>query len=94
MSNDQILVKRVVLDVLKPLQPNALDFTRQLTTSAGGCQVKVQVVEVDSQTESLMVEVTGENVPVDRIIEVIRGTGATVHSIDEVEAENPVSDRE
>ncbi len=88
MNGDQISIRRVVLDVLKPLQPNALDFTRQLTGAAKGCQVKISVVEVDSQTESLIVEVSGDSVPVDEVIAMIRDRGATVHSIDEVEAVN------
>ncbi|OZG74789.1 hypothetical protein BTA51_05685 [Hahella sp. CCB-MM4] len=88
MNGDQISVRRVVLDVLKPLQPNALEFARQVSGAAKGCQVKVRVVEVDSQTESLMVEISGNFVPVDDVITMIRDSGATVHSIDEVEAVN------
>ncbi len=84
----QALTKRIILDVLKPLQPNALEFSRQLAEEIPNCRFIVRVVEVDSQTESLLVEITGDAIPVEDIYSVITKLSATVHSIDEVEVES------
>lgn len=84
----QALIKRIILDVLKPLQPNALEFTRHLAEEIPHCRFIVRVVEVDSQTESLLVEITGDALPIEDIYSVITKLSATVHSIDEVEVES------
>lgn len=84
----ETFTKRIILDVLKPLQPNTLEFTRHLAEAIPNCRFIVKVVEVDSQTESLLVEITGDSLPVEDIYVVITKLSATVHSIDEVEVES------
>ena len=84
----QAFTKRIILDVLKPLQPNALEFTRHLAEEIPNCRFIVKVVEVDSQTESLLVEINGDEIPVEDIYSVITKLSSTVHSIDEVEVES------
>lgn len=84
----EALTKRIILDVLKPLQPNALEFTRHLAEEIPNCRFMVRVVEVDSQTESLVVEITGDAIPVEEIYSVITKLSASVHSVDEVEVES------
>ena len=37
------LIKRVVLDVLKPHQPNVLEFASAIADKHSGCRVKVTV---------------------------------------------------
>ena len=76
-------LKRVVLDVLKPHLPNALDFAHAIADRNSGCRVTVSVTAVDEKTESTVVE--GENIPYEDISETITVLGASVHSIDEVE---------
>lgn len=83
----QALVKRLLLDVLKPLLPNSLEFARQLVLEVPSCRFKICVVEVDSQTETLEVEVIGNSILVDDVLKAITNMSATVHSIDEVEVE-------
>jgi len=78
-------LKRVVLDVLKPHLPNALDFAHAIADRNSGCRVTVSVTAVDEKTESTVVVVEGENIPYEDISETITGLGASVHSIDEVE---------
>ena len=78
-------LKRVVLDVLKPHLPNALDFAHAIADGNTGCRVTVTVTAVDEKTESTVVVVEGEHVPFEEISETILGLGASVHSIDEVE---------
>jgi hypothetical protein len=77
-------VKRIVLDVLKPHQPNTLEFARAIAASGDGYQVDIQVLEVDEQTETLKVMIAGDNLDFERISAVINENGASLHSIDEV----------
>jgi len=79
------LIKRVVLDVLKPHQPNALEFAGVIADRHSGCRVKVTVTEVDEKTETTVVTIESGNIPYEAIVETIIGLGASIHSIDEVE---------
>ena len=79
------VIKRVVLDVLKPHQPNALDFATTIAERHSGCRVTVTVTEVDEKTETTVVSIQSEDVPYAALVDTIRDLGASVHSIDEVE---------
>ncbi|MDJ0851040.1 MAG: DUF211 domain-containing protein [Myxococcota bacterium] len=79
-------VRRLVLDVLKPHHPNVLDFTR-LLAEQGGLRVKLTVVEMDDQTETLQVVIEGADIDFERLQGAIADSGASLHSIDEVEVE-------
>lgn len=79
-----VSVKRLVLDVLKPHQPNALEFARAIASLADGYRVEVRVIEVDEQTETILVSIEGENLDFDRISATISENGSSLHSIDEV----------
>ncbi len=79
------LVKRLVLDVLKPHQPNALDFAQALAACGEGYCVELKVVEVDEHTETLLVSIEGDQVDFEAVKRVIGENGASLHSIDEVQ---------
>ena len=80
------LVKRLVLDILKPHHPNVLDFSR-LLAEEGEYRVKLTVLEMDDKTETLQVIVEGADIDFKRIQAAITGIGASLHSIDQVEVE-------
>jgi len=80
-----IKVKRVILDILKPHQPNALEFASALAEQAGEIQVTVSVVGVDEKTESVVAEIEGDDIDYGRLTAQIKELGASVHSIDEVQ---------
>jgi hypothetical protein len=79
------LIKRVVLDVLKPLHPNALEFASAIADQHQGCCVKISVTEVDEKTETTVLIVESEDIPYEKIVTTISSLGGSVHSIDEVE---------
>lgn len=83
-----ISVKRVVLDVLKPHSPNALDFARALAEQGPDYHVRLSVIEVDEKTETVQVEVSGAIIDFDGLHVVINQLGASLHSIDEVEVQS------
>ena len=77
--------RKLVLDVLKPHKPNALDFSSALAELGEDYRVRLTVTEVDKKTESTIVTITGAAIDFDNIREAIEKMGASVHSIDEVE---------
>ena len=77
--------RRLVLDVLKPHQPNALDFASALANLGADYRVKLTVIEVDKKTESTIVTIEGTDINFENIKTAIDKMGASVHSIDEVE---------
>ncbi|MBA3007660.1 MAG: DUF211 domain-containing protein [Proteobacteria bacterium] len=78
-------IRRLVLDVLKPHQPNALDFASALADIGSDYHVILTVTEVDKKTESTMVTIEGADIHFDNIKAIIEKMGGSVHSIDEVE---------
>ena len=86
-----VIVKRLVLDVLKPHQPNALDFSQAIASVGDDYRVRLTVMEVDEKTETLQIEVVGNAVDLESIQTAITENGGSLHSIDEVEVQNVVS---
>jgi len=83
-----VLVKRLVLDVLKPHQPNALEFSQALAKAGGDYRVCITVLEVDEKTETLKVVVEGDAIDFDAVQSGICDLGGSLHSIDEVEVQS------
>ena len=81
------IVKRILLDVLKPHQPGSLDFAQTLADLDPGYQVNLRVEEVDENTESVIVVIEGEDISYEAIDQAIKKMGGTIHSVDEVAAE-------
>lgn len=79
------IVKRIVLDVLKPHQPNALEFASQLADLSDAYEVNLVVQELDDKTQSLMLTITGNQVDFEAVNQHIEAMGGSVHSIDEVD---------
>ncbi len=78
-------IRRLVLDVLKPHEPNALDFASALAELGADYRITLTVIEVDKKTESTMVTIEGTDIHFDNIKAAIEKMGASVHSLDEVE---------
>jgi len=83
-----VLVKRLVLDVLKPHQPNALEFSQVLAKAGGNYRICITVLEVDENTETLQVVVEGDAIDFDAVQSGISDLGGSLHSIDEVEVQS------
>lgn len=78
-------IRKLVLDVLKPHQPNALEFAATLADQGADYRVRLTVTEMDEKTESTMLVITGQDIEFEAIEEAIKRMGASLHSIDEVE---------
>jgi hypothetical protein len=83
-----VAVKRVVLDVLKPHQPNALEFSRSIAAVGADYRVRLTVIEMDENTETLQMVVEGSAIDFEALQASISAMGGSLHSIDEVEVQS------
>lgn len=83
-----VAVKKIVLDVLKPHQPNALEFSQAIAKAGDDYRVRLTVLEVDENTETLQIEIEGNAIDFEVIRSIISDMGGSLHSIDEVEVHN------
>lgn len=78
-------IQRLVLDVLKPEEPEITDFTKQLAEIDGVEGVNTALIEVDEKVRNLKITMEGD-IDADYVKEKVEGIGASVHSVDEVAA--------
>ena len=78
-------IKRLILDVLKPHHPNALEFAAALAEVGEQMRIKLRVEAVDEKTESVIVIIEDDDINFDAISMRITELGGSIHSIDEVE---------
>ena len=81
-------VKRIVLDVLKPHQPNALEFSQAIAEAGADYRLNLIVLEMDENTETVQIELEGKAIDFEAIQSAITDMGGSLHSIDEVEVQN------
>jgi hypothetical protein len=87
-----VTIKRVMLDVLKPHQPNALEFSQAIARVGKDYRVCLTVLEMDEDTQTLQLEVEGSIIDFDAIEAAITSMGGSLHSIDQVEVQNEADD--
>lgn len=83
-----VTLKKLMLDVLKPHQPNSLEFSRAIASVGQGYRVCLTVLEMDEKTETLQLEVAADAIDFDAVESAITGMGGSLHSIDQVEVLN------
>jgi len=72
------------LDVLKLRDPPLPEFASTLCSLPNVEDVKVSLVEIDQNTESVKVTIEGRNIDLDNVQKLMKNHGAVIHSIDEV----------
>ncbi len=77
-----VRVRKIVLDVLKPLEPSILELSRNINMVEGVETVSIDLLEIDKKVENVKISIEGPDLVYDRINKVIENTGATIHSID------------
>jgi hypothetical protein len=80
----KVTVRRMVLDVLKPLEPSILELAKSITSLKGVDGVSIDLLEIDKKVENVKISVAGHSLVYSEINRVIESTGATIHSIDHV----------
>lgn len=81
-------LRRIVLDVLKPLEPSIVDLARKISTLSGVDGVNITIYEIDHHVENAKITVEGEQLSYEELQDLIVENGGAVHSIDEVAAGN------
>ena len=79
-------VKRLVIDVLIPHDPDIIGFSESLAEIHGVDGVTVHVLEIDEKTKTIEITVEGHDLTFVDIEEVIESYGGSIHSIDMVSA--------
>jgi len=79
-------LRRLVLDVLKPHEPDIVVMSTRIADLVGISAVNTNIVEIDKRVENAKVTVVGDDINFERVKAMIEDLGGTVHSIDEVVA--------
>lgn len=79
-------LRRLVLDVLKPLDPSIVELVQFLAVLEGVDGVNISIYEIDRRVENAKITIEGHDLRYEDIEAVIGENGGTVHSIDEVAA--------
>ena len=77
-------IKLLVLDILKPHNPNIVEFGKELKKANGIDNLDISVYAVDEKTETVKVVLEGANLDFDVIKSTIENSGAVIHSVDKV----------
>ena len=83
-----VLVKRLVLDILKPHQPKALEFCSKLAEVGDDYAVSLTVTGVDEETETISVCIEGYDLDFAAIQAAITNMSSSLHSVDVVDVRN------
>ena len=83
-----VAVKKIVLDVLKPHHPSALEYSRAIAAVGPDYRVELTVLEVDENTETLQIVVESKAIDFEAVQSVINEMGGSLHSVDEVIVQN------
>ena len=80
------MIRRLVLDVLKPHKPSVVEVSEALSHLEGVEGVNIIINEIDQQVENAKVILAGISLNFEEIQEKLEEFGATIHSVDEVAA--------
>lgn len=78
------MIRRLVLDVLKPHEPGMVDLTEGMLDRLDIDGMTATLVEMDEKVRTIRVAVEGEDLDLNEINEVIEDLGASIHSVDQV----------
>jgi len=82
-----VALKRILLDVLKPHNPNNLELAKAIAAIGADYRVCLAVDEMDEKTETIRIQIEAETVDFEAVQKAITAMGGALHSIDEVEVQ-------
>ena len=85
-------IRRLVLDTLKPHDPNIVEWASQMSELGGIQAVNISIYEIDHKVENAKITVEGDKISYEEIVALIKELGGTIHSIDEVVAGKTIID--
>ncbi|MBU4075380.1 MAG: DUF211 domain-containing protein, partial [Euryarchaeota archaeon] len=81
-----VVIKRLLLDVLKPRESSIIELSKVICSINGIDEVEVIVSEVDSKTETLKVTIKGSQIDYGEVMKVIDKHGVSIKGVDEISA--------
>jgi hypothetical protein len=87
-----VSVKRMVLNVLKPHQPNTFKFSKAIAEVGDDYEVYLTVLAMDEATETTQIVIESSDIDFKSIQNCISTMGGSLHSIDEVLVHNKPGD--
>ena len=85
-------VRRLVLDTLKPHEPNIIELAQQISELDGVGSVNISIYEMDRKVENAKITIEGQDIQFSEVETLIRELGGTIHSIDEAVAGQTIID--
>ena len=80
------MIRRLVLDVLKPHNPSVVELSEALSHLQGVEGVNIIIYEIDQKVENAKIIIAGSSIDFEMIKKKLEEMGATIHSVDEVAA--------
>ena len=80
------MIRRLVLDVLKPHRPSVVELSEALSHLEGVEGVNIIIYKIDQQVENAKVIIAGNSISFEDIKKKLEEMGSTIHSVDEVAA--------
>jgi hypothetical protein len=80
------MIRRLILDVLKPHRPSVVEVSEALSHLEGVEGVNIIMNEIDQQVENAKIIIVGNPLNFEEIKSKLKEFGATIHSVDEVAA--------
>ena len=91
-GDEEPVVVRLVLDLLKPHEPDLVTFARAVATVPGVATVTATLEETDREVETVEVAIEGAALDVDAVEARVVDLGGSLHSVDEVVCRTPDRD--
>lgn len=79
-----VAVRRLVIDVLKPHEPELVDFAERLAQTDDVEALSTSLVETDREVQNVKITFEGTALDVEQIEAAVEQQGGSVHSVDEV----------
>ncbi|MHA1786371.1 MAG: DUF211 domain-containing protein [Candidatus Helarchaeota archaeon] len=77
-------IKLLVLDVLKPHQPNLPLLAEKLAEIDCISGVNISLIEIDKETESIKITIGGDDLDYEKIGDELARWNCSIHSVDKV----------
>lgn len=85
-------IRRLVLDTLKPMEPNIIELAKRISMQEGVSAVNISIAEIDLKVENAKITVEGDDIRYEELFNLIQDLGGSIHSIDEVVAGKMIID--
>ena len=85
-------IRRLVIDALKPMEPNIVELAKVISLRDGVSAVNISMVEIDLKVENAKITIEGDDISYEEIRDLIEDMGGSIHSIDEVVAGKMIID--